>query len=101
MSGANKKDPYSILKRPVITEKSTEQRDSLNQLVFEVRRDANKIEIGQAVTDVFNVPVLRVNTLIIHGKPKRRGRFLGTRPNWKKAIVTLAEGATVDFFEAV
>ena len=95
------KDPYSILRRPIITEKASIARDELNQVVFEVRRDANKVEIKSAVEEVFDVEVLRVNTTIVHGKSKRRGRHVGRLPNWKKAVVTLGEGSVIDFFEGV
>lgn len=99
MSGT--KDHYNILKRPIITEKTSVANDELGQVAFEVRRDANKVEIKNAVQGLFNVNVLRVNTSIVHGKVKRRGRRIGRMPNWKKAIVTLAEGQEIDFFEGV
>ncbi len=67
-------------------------------VVFEVARDANKSEIKNAVQAAFNVEVSDVRTLNIRGKEKRRGKTVGRRPNWKKAIVTLAEGQTIDFF---
>jgi large subunit ribosomal protein L23 len=95
------KTSYSILKRPLITEKSTIARDELNQVAFEVRRDANKVEIKGAVEEVFEVSVLRVNTSIVHGKVKRRAGRVGRLPNWKKAVVTLSEGDTIDLFEGV
>ena len=101
MSGKGQKDAYSILLRPVVTEKSTAARDELNQVAFQVRRDANKVEIKRAVESVFEVQVLRVNTSIVPGKTKRRGRRVGRLPNWKKAVVTLGEGAVIDFFEGV
>ena len=99
MSGT--KDHYNILRRPIVTEKTSVANDELGQVAFEVRRDANKVEIKNAVQGLFNVNVLRVNTSIVHGKVKRRGRRIGRMPNWKKAIVTLAEGQEIDFFEGV
>lgn len=98
---AKQKSPYQVLKQPVITEKSQLQRDDLNQVVFEVHRDANKIDIAQAVEEIFNVKVLKVNTQRVKGKPKRIGRHLGRRPDWKKATVTLAEDDTIDFYSEV
>jgi large subunit ribosomal protein L23 len=91
--------PYNILKRPLITEKSTIQKEAANQLSFEVDRRANKVEIRRAVEKVFGVKVVDVRTMQKQGKVKRFGRTLGQRNNWKKAIVTLAPGEHVEFFE--
>jgi large subunit ribosomal protein L23 len=93
--------PYEILKRPVTTEKSTIQKEASNQLTFEVDRRANKVEIRRAVEQIFSVKVMDVRTMQMKGKAKRFGRTLGTRRNWKKAIVTLAQGEHVEFFEGV
>jgi large subunit ribosomal protein L23 len=93
--------PYEILKRPVTTEKSTIQKEASNQLTFEVDRRANKVEIRRAVEQIFSVRVTDVRTMQMKGKTKRFGRTLGTRPHWKKAIVTLAKGQHVEFFEGV
>jgi len=93
--------PYEILKRPVITEKSTIQKEANNQLAFEVDRRANKVEIRRAVEQVFSVRVMDVRTIQMKGKAKRFGRTLGARRHWKKAIVTLAQGEHVEFFEGV
>jgi large subunit ribosomal protein L23 len=93
--------PYDILKRPVTTEKSTIQKEARNQLTFEVDRRANKVEIRRAVEQIFSVRVMDVRTMQMKGKAKRFGRTLGTRRNWKKAIVTLAQGEHVEFFEGV
>lgn len=98
MSG---KDIHSILRRPLVTEKTTLQKEDNNQVVFMVRRDANKVEIRQAVRQLLGVEVTAVNTMIYRGKPKRVGRQFGRRPNWKKAVVTLAPGQEVEFFEAL
>jgi large subunit ribosomal protein L23 len=88
-----------IIKRPLaLTEKATELLSANNQVVFEVDRTANKIEIRDAVEALFGVKVEGVNTLIQRGKPKRMGRSFAQRKNWKKAIVTLRAGDEIDFF---
>lgn len=96
-----KKDIHSILRRPVVTEKTTVQKEDTNQVVFVVRMDSNKIEIRRAVESLLGVKVTAVNTLIGRGKTKRLGRSTGKRSNWKKAIVTLAPGEEVEFFESL
>ena len=92
---------HDIIKRPLVTEKTTIQKESYNQLSFEVDRKANRIEIGRAIEKIFNVRVVRVQTMQIKGKTKRRGNILGKRKDWKKAIVTLVPGERIDFFEGV
>jgi large subunit ribosomal protein L23 len=94
-------NPYQIIKGPLITEKSTIQKELNNQLTFEVDRRANRVEIRHAVEKVFNVRVKQVRTMQITGKVKRVGRTLGKRRNWKKAVVTLAKGENIEFFEGV
>jgi large subunit ribosomal protein L23 len=96
---ANISSYHDVLIRPLITEKSTRQIE-LGQYSFEVHRDANKIQIREAVEKTFNVQVRAVNTLNMPRKEKRRGRVIGTVPGWKKAIVTLVPGQTIDIFEA-
>ncbi|MGB7574376.1 MAG: 50S ribosomal protein L23 [Thermodesulfobacteriota bacterium] len=93
------KEAQKIIQRPMITEKSTRQKDESRQYVFEVQRDANKIEIQSAVERLFKVKVLQVRTSNVLGKVKRLGRKYGKRPDWKKAVVTLKEGDRIDFFE--
>ena len=93
--------PYKILKRPLITEKSNLLKEEINQIIFEVDKKANKIEIKEAVEKLFKVNVIKVHTINMQGKIKRLGRSQGKRPDWKKAIVTLKEGERVDFFEGV
>ena len=88
-----------ILKRPLLSEKSTAVQDKLNQVAFEVDVDANKLQIQQAVEKRFSVQVTKVRTLNFMGKMKRMGRFEGRRRAWKKAIVTLAQGQKIEFFE--
>lgn len=90
---------HNIIRRPLITEKSTRQRETQNQYLFEVDRRANKIEIKRAVEQLFKVKVLRVNVSQVHGKVKRLGRNVGRRPDWKKAMVVLEKGNRIDFFE--
>lgn len=94
-------DPYKIVLQPLITEKTTRLKDESNKLAFKVHRDANKVEIKNAVETLFNVKVLTVNTVNMKGKIKRLGIHRGKRPDWKKAYVKLAEGQHIDFFEAV
>lgn len=91
--------PYEIIKRPLNTEKTNLQKEDLNQVTFEVDRSANRIEIKRAVENVFKVKVARVHTMQIRGKIKRRGRYVGKRRDWKKAIVTLMPGERIEFFE--
>ena len=93
--------PYEIIKRPLVTEKSTIQKEANNQLTFEVDRKANRVEIRHAVEKIFNVRVVKVRTMQMKGKVKRVGRILGKRRDWKKAIVTLAKGENIEFFEGV
>src|SRR6266508_1535653 len=107
------RSPQLIIKRPLLTEKGTRLRETGGNLVapeaeqlrqklmFEVARDANKIEIREAVRKLFNVQVDDVRTQVVRGKKKRIGRFAGMRPHWKKAIVTLAAGQKIELFEGV
>lgn len=96
-----KLEPRSIVRRARITEKGTRIREGQNGYLFEVARDANKIQIKQAVEEIFNVKVASIRTLRVHGKPKRVGRYAGHRPDWKKAVVTLKKGQTIELFEQV
>jgi len=91
---------HDILIRPLITEKSTILTDDQNVYVFEVGLRSNKIQIKQAIEQVFGVGVEDVRTVTVRGKTKRFGRFYGKRPNWKKAYVRLAEGDALNFFDA-
>lgn len=90
---------YDVIKKPLVTEKSTIEKDSRNIIALEVDRNANKIEIKQAVEKLFKVEVDDVNTVNVAGKVKRVGKHIGKRSNWKKAYVSLKEGSNVDFFE--
>jgi large subunit ribosomal protein L23 len=93
------KRPQEIIIRPLITERAARMTENQNKIVFQVATDANKLEIKRAVEALFEVKVTGVRTLNVKGKLKRMGRFEGRRPSWKKAIVTLAEGQSLDFFE--
>ncbi len=89
----------TILKRPLLTEKSTRVQEQLNQIAFEVETTANKHQIQEAIEKRFDVKVTKVRTMNFRGKLKRQGRFEGRQSSWKKAIVTLAEGQKIEFFE--
>jgi large subunit ribosomal protein L23 len=104
----------TIIKRPLLTEKSARLRETggaasapaegdpyAQKVLFEVARDANKIEIRRAIQNLFKVTVTDVRTLVVRGKQKRIGRFSGRRPSWKKAFVTLKPGDNIEFFEGV
>lgn len=108
------KAPQNIIKRPLLTEKSTSLRETggsdyvfeegdefAQKVVFEVARDANKIEIRRAIEQLFNVKVTRVHTMVQRGKVKRVGRYIGKLASRKKAIVTLRAGDSIEFFEGV
>ena len=108
------REPQSIIKRPLLTEKTARLRetggassrhaegeDYAQQVVFEVAKDANKVEIRHAVETLFKVNVTHVRTLVARGKDKRVGKFSGRRPAWKKAVVTLKAGDAIAFFEGV
>lgn len=89
-----------VIVRPMINEKSTAQRETHNQYVFEVAVKASKDDVKKAVEKYFNVKVAGVQTSITHGKTRRVGTTSGRRSNWKKAIVTLQDGQSIDFFQA-
>jgi large subunit ribosomal protein L23 len=90
--------PSEVLIRPVISEKSYEQIQA-NQYTFRVHKDAHKTQIRQAVEQQFDVKVERVNIVKVQPKPKRRGLYRGIKPGWKKAIVQLRKGDTIEIFE--
>jgi large subunit ribosomal protein L23 len=92
---------YQIIKRPLITEKSTLAREESSKYLFEVDRRANKIEIGQAVEKLFKVKVLEVRVMNVQGKSKRVGKHIGRTQDWKKAIVKLVPGNKIEIFEGV
>jgi large subunit ribosomal protein L23 len=94
-------DFYQIIKRPLITEKATKQKEQVNQLTFEVDRHANKILVRNAIENIFKVKVLSVTVINVKGKKRMVGRNVGKKPDWKKAIVRLAPGENIEFFEGV
>lgn len=87
---------YQIIKKPVVSEKASDDSLKRNAYHLRVPVDANKVEIRQAVERLFDVKVLAVNTLKVRSKPRRRGWTMGNTPAWKKAMVTLAEGQSID-----
>ncbi len=93
--------PFDLIRRPLITEKTNIQKESYNQITFEVDRNANRVEIKRAIQDIFNVKVASVKTMQVKGKTKQRGRIIGKRRDWKKAIVKLMPGERIDFFDGV
>ena len=108
------RSPERIIKRPLLTEKGSmlketggRREDEIDpeqvqpQLLLEVASDANKIEIKHAVEKLWNVNVIKVRTSIVRGKQRRVGRHIGRRSNWKRALVTLAAGQKIEFFEGV
>ena len=90
---------YDVIKKPLITEKTTIEKDSKNIVALVVSNDANKIQIKAAAEFLFKVKVSAVRTAIIAGKSKRFGRYEGKKSNWKKAYVTLTKDSNIDFFE--
>ena len=92
---------YDIILRPIVTEKSSLAKEARNQYVFEVARNANKIEIAKAVELLFKVKVLSVQVMNMEGKARRLGRFSGKRPDWRKAIVKVSPKDKISFFEGV
>ncbi len=92
---------YDIIKRPLNTEKTTFQKEYFNQISFEVAKDANRVEIRYAIEKIFDIKVKSVKTMQVRGKFKQRGRILGKKRNWKKAIVRLMPGQRIEFFEGV
>ncbi len=90
---------YEVIKKPLISEKTTVEKDAKNIISLMVNRSANKLEIKEAVEKLFKVEVTNVNTVNVAGKVKRVGKTTGKRSNWKKAYVSLKQGSTVDFLE--
>lgn len=95
------KDIYSVIKKPLFTEKSMQLKETHNKIVFQVNPDANKHEIKKAVEEIFQVKVDNVRTVSTKGKIKRFGRSIGKRPDTKKAIVTLKKGQKLDLIEGI
>ncbi len=95
------KDPRDILIKPVITENSMLKMEENNTYTFKVAKNANKVEIKTAIEEIFNVKVDNVNTMNMRGKKRRLGRNEGTTASWKKALVKLAEGDSIEIFEGL
>ncbi|HEX7401515.1 MAG TPA: 50S ribosomal protein L23 [candidate division Zixibacteria bacterium] len=95
------KNPRTIIKTSLVSEKGSNLRTDQNKYIFRVDKSANKLEIKRAVEELFKVKVEGVTTLTMYGKPKRLGRAEGRRPDWKKAIVKLKKGETIELFENV
>jgi large subunit ribosomal protein L23 len=93
------RDPREVIVRPLMTEKSMRLKEDQNTVTFQVRTDANKVEIRHAVETVFNVKVADVRTISLEGKLKRMGKHQGRRADWKKAIVTLQPGHKIELVE--
>ena len=94
-------DIYQVIKKPLITEKGNLQKEHYNQISLRVDKRANKVEIWHAVEVLFKTQVLDVKTMNVKGKTRRVGRNVGKRPDWKKAIVKLVPGKTIEFFEGM
>lgn len=91
---------YQVLKRPVITEKNTDLMEQ-NKYVFEIEKKANKAQVKAAVEKAFDVTVIGVNVITVPSRPRGFGRLRGHKSAWKKAIVTLKEGDSIEIFEGV
>jgi large subunit ribosomal protein L23 len=92
---------YDIIHGPVVTEKTTLQKEIDNQVTFKVDKKANRVDIKDAVERNFNIKVKQVRTIQVKGKVKQRGKIIGKKEDWKKAIVTLMPGQKIEFFEGV
>jgi len=93
------KNIYTIIKKPLFTEKGSALKESQNKILVEVARDANKVDIKRSMEEIFKVKVEKVATINMQGKWKRQGRSLGKRPDKKKAVITLKKGEKLDFIE--
>lgn len=94
-------DIYQVIKEPRITEKANLQKEDTNQVTFKVHKKANKVEIRQAVETFFKTKVLDVRTMNVRGKRRRMGKTVGKKSDWKKAVVRLAPGESIEFFEGM
>jgi large subunit ribosomal protein L23 len=95
------RDPRQVIIRPVVTERSTALADDSGKYTFIVQREANKIDIKNAVQSLFDVKVRNVRTAVFRGKMRRVGRSVGRKPGYKKAVVTLADGERIDVYEGI
>lgn len=92
---------HDIIRGPLVTEKTTLQKELNNQVTIKVDKRANRVEIKNAVEKSFNTKVKQVRTIQVKGKVKQRGRIMGKKKDWKKAVITLMPGQRIDFFEGV
>ncbi len=90
---------FDLIRKPYITEKSVLLKEQGNKVVFRVAKDANKVELKNAIESIFKVTVVKIATINVKGKRKRQGRWEGRRPDWKKAIVTLKKDDKIEYFE--
>ena len=97
----NASSHFDIIKSPLLTEKTTDLRDHRNQLVFRIDSRANKRQVAEAIYKIFNVNVASVRIINVPSKPKRLGKYEGRKPGFKKAIVSLKEGDTIEIFERI
>jgi large subunit ribosomal protein L23 len=95
------KNLYTVMKKPLFTEKGSNLKETENKILIEVSRDANKIDIKRAIEEIFKVKVEKVSTISTRGKWKKFGRSIGKRPDRKKAIITLKKGEKLDFIEGI
>lgn len=93
------KSIYTVLRKPLFTEKGSSLKEVHNKILIEVRKDANKLDIKKAVEDLFKVKVEKIATINTQGKWKRYGKFIGKKPSRKKAIITLKTGEKLEFIE--
>lgn len=101
MSSVKTFTDFDVIIRPLITEKSNIHKELYNKVSFVVRRDANRIQIKKAVENIFKVKVAKVNTVVVRGKMRRYGRYIGKRASFKKAIVTLEKGYNIDLLSTI
>ena len=94
-------DAYRVIEKPLVTEKSTALQEDGNWMAFRVHPKSNKIQVKAALEKIFEVTVLQVNTLNVHGKSKRFGKNIGVSQSWKKAMVLLKDGDKIETFEGV
>ena len=90
---------FNMISKPHLTEKVLYMYEDQNKVVFKIRKEINKIDLKRAIESVFGVTVESINTLNVKGKKKRLGKWEGRRPSWKKAIITLREGDSIEYFE--
>lgn len=95
------KNQHDLIRKPIITEKAGDAKDKLNKITFAVDSKANKMEVKKAVESIFKVKVDKINIINVKGKPKKLGRSIGKRADWKKAVVTVSSGQTIEVFDQV